>query len=119
MAPGDLAVIMGVQVDKARRDQFAPGVDLLGAFAQHPADFDNAAVRDRDIRFEQFAAKPVGDGAAADHEVWMIGHGVSSELNFIAASSVATRRCQPPGMRLRVASAVRRRWRNRFAGRGR
>jgi hypothetical protein len=25
------------------------------------------------------------------------------ELNFVAASSVATRRCQPPGMRLRNA----------------
>src|SRR5450631_3427472 len=73
---------MGVQVDKPRRHQFAPGVDLLGAFALNPADFDNAAVRDCDIRFEQFAAKPVSDGPAADHEVWMIGHGVSSRREF-------------------------------------
>jgi hypothetical protein len=73
---------MGVQIDKARRHQFAAGVDLLGAFAQHPADLDNAAVRYRDIRFEQFAAKPVGDAAAADHEVWIIGHGVSSRVEF-------------------------------------
>ena len=35
---------MGVEVDKARRDQLAAGVDLFGAFARDAADFDNAAV---------------------------------------------------------------------------
>jgi len=60
---------MGVKVDKARCDQFSAGVDLFGALARHAAHFRNAAVRDRDIRFEQVAAKTVGDAAAADHEV--------------------------------------------------
>ena len=68
---------MGVDVDKARRDQFAPGVDLFLAFARDLADFGDAAVRDRDIGLEQLAAAAVRDIAAADHEVWLVGHGAS------------------------------------------
>ena len=34
LAPGDLAVVMGVNVDKAGRHQFAPGVDLFLALAE-------------------------------------------------------------------------------------
>ena len=45
LAPGDLAVIMGVDVDKAGRDQFAPGVDLFLALARDLADFGDAAAR--------------------------------------------------------------------------
>src|SRR6185437_12454043 len=77
LAPGDLAVIMGVNVDKARRHQFAAGVDFLLALAQNLADLADPAVRDGDVRFEQVAPEPVGDVAAADHEVWIAGHGVS------------------------------------------
>ena len=36
LAPGDLAVIMGVDVDKAGRDQFAFGVDFFLAFRRQP-----------------------------------------------------------------------------------
>src|SRR5258708_17376340 len=68
---------MGVQVDKTRRDQFSPRVDLFLALSRDAADFGNLAVFDRDISFEQFAAKTVGDVAAANHEVWISGHGVS------------------------------------------
>src|SRR6266851_925288 len=78
LAPGDLTVVMGVDVDKAGRNQFAAGIDLFAAFAQDAADFHDVAVRYRDIRFEQFTAKAVGNAAAADHEVWVIGHGGSS-----------------------------------------
>jgi len=53
MAPGDLTVIMGVQVDKARRGPVCPGVDLFLALAGDVADFRDAAVGDRDISFEQ------------------------------------------------------------------
>ena len=69
---------MGVEVDKARRDQFAAGVDLLGPFAGNAADFGDAAAGDRNVRFEQFAAEAVGDAAAADHQVGVMGHDVSS-----------------------------------------
>ena len=36
LAPGDLAVIMGVDVDEAGRDQFAFGVDLFLARSRQP-----------------------------------------------------------------------------------
>ena len=74
---------MGVNVDKSRRDQLAPGVDLFLALAGDAADFGDAAVRDRHIRFEQFAAQTVGDAAAANHEVWAIGHGVHPGLDLL------------------------------------
>ena len=35
---------MGVNVDEARRDQFAPGINLFLALGSNAADFDNAAV---------------------------------------------------------------------------
>ena len=69
MAPGDLAVIMGVDVDEARRDQLAPGVDLFLALGRDLADLGDATVLDRDIGLEQVATVPVGDIAAADHEI--------------------------------------------------
>src|SRR6185437_16064221 len=47
------------------------------ALAQNLADLADPAVRDGDVRFEQVAPEPVGDVAAADHEVWIAGHGVS------------------------------------------
>ena len=82
LAPGDLAVIMGVKVDKAGRHQFAAGIDLFLAFARDAADFDDAAIGDGDVRLIEFAAESVGDGAAANHEVRVAGHGVSSRSEF-------------------------------------
>ena len=80
---------MGVDIDKARRDQFAPGVDLFLALAEDLADLGDAAAGDGDIGFEQVAALAVGNVAAADHEVrgsrsWRFIPG----CNFVAASSV-------------------------------
>ena len=69
---------MGVDVDKARRDQFAPGVDLFLAFPCDLADLGDAAARDGDIGFIQVAALAIGNVAATDHEIRGTGHGVSS-----------------------------------------
>ena len=80
LAPGDLAVIMGVDVDKAGRDQFSPGVDLFLALRRNLADLADAAVGDRYVGLEQVAALAIGNIAAADHEVWTVGHGVSSRM---------------------------------------
>src|SRR4051794_24031204 len=73
LAPGHLTVIMGVNVDKARRPQLAARVDLFVAFAGDAANFDNAAVLDRDIRLEQLTAEPVRNLAGADDEIWTGG----------------------------------------------
>src|SRR4051794_8452567 len=80
VGPGDLAVIMGVNVDKARRDQPALRVDFFRAFARDLADFGDAAAADGNVGFKKFAAKPVGNGAAADHEVWIASHVVPSHF---------------------------------------
>ena len=74
---------MRVDVHEARRDQLAAGVDLFGSLGRDLADPGNAAVLDRYIRFEQFAAEAVGNAAATDYEIWIgslwIGsHGVTS-----------------------------------------
>jgi hypothetical protein len=77
---------MGMDVDEARGHELALGVDFLLALTRDAADFRDATLCYRDIRFEQFAAESVGDAAAADHEVWIIGHASHPALNFVAAS---------------------------------
>ena len=67
--PGRLAVIVGVDVDEARRDQKALGVDLLGAFAQNLADGGDLAVLYRDVGLMQGSARTVGQSAAAHDQI--------------------------------------------------
>src|SRR5204862_4697454 len=101
LAPGDLAVIMGVYVDETGRDQFALGVDLFLAFAQNLADFGDAAARDGDVGLVEVAALAVGNVAAADHDVRGRGQGDSSRLWRGGASSDVPGCCQPAGARFR------------------
>ena len=56
---------MGVDVDEAGCDQFAPGVDLFLAFPRNLADLGDAAARDGDIGFIEVAALAIGNVAAA------------------------------------------------------
>src|SRR5579883_574937 len=88
---------MGMDVDKARGDQLAPRIDLLAAFACDLADLTDAAVADRDIGLQQLAAAAVSDSAAADHEVWIAWHDVSSPdcLLWLGVSSAQACDCQP------------------------
>src|ERR1700753_2019854 len=64
------------------------------------------AVRGAETSFKEIAAAAVGNGAAADHEVW-IGHGVSSRLSSCAASSAVMQKCQRLALGLSNASASR------------
>src|ERR1700739_2959766 len=97
---------MGVDIDKARGQEFAAGVDLLAAFACNLSDLADAGVLNSDIRFEQTAAASVSDGAAADHEVWIGRHDVSSRIGCCgwAVSSAEAHNCQPQGIELSNAS---------------
>jgi hypothetical protein len=52
VAPGDLTVVMGVDVDEAGGHQFALGVDLFLALGRDLPDFRDAAVLDRNIGLE-------------------------------------------------------------------
>src|SRR5262249_37669094 len=92
LAPGDLAIIMRVDVDKARGNQLAAGVDLFLAVPSDLADLADAAVLDGDIAVIEVAAASVGNRAAADHEV--MSHRASSRLSSCVASSVMTDQCQ-------------------------
>jgi hypothetical protein len=74
---------MGVDVDEAGRHQPAARVDLFLALGGDLADFGDLAAGDCDIGFIELAAVAIGDGAAADHEVWGRGHGVSSRGCFL------------------------------------
>ena len=65
MAPGDLAVVVGVDIDKAGRDQLAAGIDLFAASdAQTLANREYFALADGDIRGEG------GTAAAVDHQTF-------------------------------------------------
>ena len=58
LVPGRLAVVVGVDVDEARRHELALGVDLLAARAGDLADRGDAAVLDGDIGLARLAPVP-------------------------------------------------------------
>src|SRR5690606_32494248 len=67
--PGRLPVIMGVDVDKARRDNLAAGVDLFATGAQIGAHRGNSVTLDRDIGNEGSGARAIDDRAAANYQI--------------------------------------------------
>jgi hypothetical protein len=72
--PGRLAVVMRVDVDPARGDDFARGVDLVRALAMNLPDGGDQPVLDRDVSSEARGAGAVDDRAVPDDEV-VSGHG--------------------------------------------
>ena len=69
IVPEELPIIMGVDVDEARRDEPLIRVDRLGGRSVHVADRDDAAVLDRDIAPAGQRTGPVDDGAVADKNI--------------------------------------------------
>ena len=67
--PGRLAVIVGVDVDEARRDQQPLGRDLFPARAGDLADGRDPTVLHRDVGLARAAARAVGDRAAANDQI--------------------------------------------------
>ena len=65
---------MGVEVDEARRDHQAAGVDLARAALGDRADGGDPPVRHRDVAAHRLAPRAVADERAANHQ---IGHGRS------------------------------------------
>ena len=55
--PGDLSVIVGMNVDKAGGDEEAVGVEFLAGWADALADIGDGAVIDGDIRGERCAGR--------------------------------------------------------------
>ena len=81
--PCRLTIIMGVNIDKARRDETAFGVDFFGACARNLADSNNETVADGDIGLAQRGAQAVGQGAAAYDEIMCMGHDSASPRSGI------------------------------------
>ena len=68
--PEELGVVVGVQVDEARRHDQAAGVDrLVGLAGADLADLGDHAVLDADVAAEARQAAAVDDHAAADHAI--------------------------------------------------
>src|SRR6185369_7028416 len=66
----DEVVGVGVDVNEARRDDQASGVDRLGGLpARDAADRGDPAIFDADVLSRRGAAAAIDDEAAADHEV--------------------------------------------------
>jgi len=67
--PGHLAVIMGMDVDPAGRDEETRRFDFLAARRCDVADRDDDALVDGDIGTQRRAARTVHDRTAADNEI--------------------------------------------------
>ena len=67
--PSDLPVVMGVDVDKARRDQQTSGVDLLAATARHTPDLGYEPVVQGNVGRLTLAPAPVYYRSAAYYRV--------------------------------------------------
>ncbi|OWK28909.1 hypothetical protein SPDO_27450 [Sphingomonas dokdonensis] len=67
--PGDLAVIMGVDIDPAGGDELAGRVDFAFAGAADRADRGDPIAVDRDIAAKGRTARAIDDRAAPDHQV--------------------------------------------------
>ena len=75
--PEELRVVVGVQVDEARRHDQAAGVDhLVGLVGADLADLGDHAVLDPDVAAKARQAAAVDDHAAANHAV-VPGHASS------------------------------------------
>src|SRR5215831_19157839 len=64
-----LSVVVRMQIDPARSDQQAVGIDVTLGGALFAADCGNATVRDGDVAAERGLARPIDDGAAANDDV--------------------------------------------------
>ncbi len=73
--PGDLAVVVGVDVDPARRDQQTVGVQLLAPGAGDLAHEADPTVVHGHVGNSSVSTGPVDDRATPDHEV-MLSHGM-------------------------------------------
>src|ERR1700722_13439822 len=87
--PHRLAVVMGVDVDEAGCDRQAACVDFVGGRANDAADRRDLAVGHGDVSLERRAAIAVHDGAAADDEIEIMGHGSFPCYRMVALSADA------------------------------
>ena len=76
VVPGDLAVILGVDVDEARRHRETLGVDLLAACAFDAAHGGDPAVLNGNVGLARLGSGAIDHGAVAHHQIVLGCHGV-------------------------------------------
>src|SRR5690348_5758464 len=59
---------MGMDIDEARRNEFAARVDLMIGFCHRAADGGDFSIADRDVGVVWRTARPIDNGAATDDE---------------------------------------------------
>ena len=91
LIPGRLPVIMGVDVDEARRDDAARGINFLAARRTHRADDADAIPVDCDIARKGRPAAAVDDRTAANHQIMRHGSLLAVSPVLGAGESVACR----------------------------
>ena len=103
--PEDLCVEVGVDVDEARRDQTAVGVDRPVRRPVDAADGGDAVARDRHVGPRGLAAAAVDERSIPDHEV--VGHVVSPCGRALPSDREHSTRGAPGNQRLRGVGAGR------------
>ena len=76
MIPAKLRIVMGMDVDEARREHLPFGVDLGLATRGHLVDLDDAIASDRHIARKGGCASAVNNKRIADDK-FRCGHGLS------------------------------------------
>ena len=69
IVPDRLSVVVGVDVNKTRRDDLALGVDFLAATAIDLSDGYNPSIRNSDVAFVGRGTAAVYDQTVADNDV--------------------------------------------------
>jgi endonuclease/exonuclease/phosphatase family metal-dependent hydrolase len=111
--PGGLAVVVRMDVDEARRDQQAAGVDLLSSGRVHRADCDDHAVGDGDVGHARRSAAAVDHRTAAKYQIVGCRHHRLPSFTPCAGSlkSPASRRqpaaFDPPGAARQTRRSIR------------
>src|SRR5215471_15811479 len=72
--PHRLGIVVSVDIDESRRDDAAPGVDLLRAALRHLSDRDDAAVLDGDVPAAWGVPRAVDDRTVSYNEVEIASH---------------------------------------------
>ena len=67
--PEELAVVVGVQVDEARRHDQTAGIELASAALRDRPDCSDPSPGDRDVGPHGLAAVAVADETSPDHQI--------------------------------------------------
>ena len=74
LCPGDLGVVVGVQINEAGSNKQAAGVDFLCATFRNVADRDDPVAGNGDIGDNGRSTGAIDNGPIADDQAWVLAH---------------------------------------------